>query len=227
MRAVVIGSARTAEEIGRAFPGAVVRTSAGDSVLADIPAGPSVVIATPGAEPIAPDGYGAGLLLDAWALLSRPDLRAGEEAVRRWLNAAALMSPGAPVVIGGDAGLATVQAVIRWDPAGFAERELSERRELGFAPVARLAAITGAAADVSDLLANARLPATTEELGAAPAPSTRQGGEAQADLTRVLLRVPRPEGVHLAEALHAAAAVRSARKSGGPVKVVLDPLEVV
>lgn len=226
MRAVVIGSARTAEEIGRAFPGAVVRTSAGDSVLSDIPPGPCVVIATPGAEPVAPAGYGAGLLLDAWALLSRPDLRAGEEAVRRWLNAAALVSPGAPVIIGGDAGLAAVQAVIRWDPSGFADRELAERRELGFAPVARLASLTGASADVSDFLANARLPETTEELGAAPV-TARQGGEAQANLTRVLLRVPRPDGVHLAEALHAAAAARSARKSGGPVKVVLDPLEVV
>ena len=31
----------------------------------------------------------AALLLDAWALLDRADLRAGEETLRRWLAAAA------------------------------------------------------------------------------------------------------------------------------------------
>ena len=80
LRAVVVGSARTAEELGRAFPGAVLRTSAGDAVLAEVPAGPSVVVATPGAEPLVPGGYGAALLLDGWALLSRPDLRAAGDA---------------------------------------------------------------------------------------------------------------------------------------------------
>ena len=51
-------------------------------VLADIPPGPALVVATPGAEPLA--RYGAALLLDAAALLARPDLRAAEEALRRW-----------------------------------------------------------------------------------------------------------------------------------------------
>jgi hypothetical protein len=32
--------------------------------------------------------------------------------------------------------------------------------------------------------------------------------------------------VALAEALHAASAVRSARKSGGPLRIALDPLEL-
>jgi primosomal protein N' (replication factor Y) len=54
-----------------------------DAVLADVPAGPALVVATPGAESVAPDGDGAALLPDGWALLSRPDLRAAEEALRR------------------------------------------------------------------------------------------------------------------------------------------------
>ena len=40
-------------------------------------------------------GYGAALLLDGWALLSRPDLRVVEETLRRWLGAAALVVPHA------------------------------------------------------------------------------------------------------------------------------------
>jgi primosomal protein N' (replication factor Y) len=228
MRAMIVGSARTAEEIGRAFSGTVVRTSAGDNVLASIPPGPSVVVATPGAEPVVEGGYGAALLLDGWALLSRLDLRAAEEAVRRWLNAAALVAHDGQVVMNADSGIAAVQAVVRWDPATHAERELAERRELGFGPATRLAALTGASADISDLLANATLPESTEELGSAPVAAPNRTGAATSEpLSRVLLRVPRPDGPRLAEALHAAAAIRSARKSGGAVRIVLDPLEVI
>jgi primosomal protein N' (replication factor Y) len=224
MRAVVIGSDRTAEEIGRAFAGVVTRTSAGDQVLAEIPDGPSVVIATPGAEPVAPGGYGAALLLDGWALLSRPDLRAGEESLRRWCNAAALVAADGSVVVGADSSLAPVQALVRWDPSGYAARELADRRELGFPPVSRMASLTGAPPDVSELLSIAKLPSSAEELGSVPV--TGRGG-AHSDIVRSLLRVPRPDGLALAEALHAAAAVRSARKSGSAVRIALDPIDLV
>ena len=77
------------------------------------------MVATPGAEPAADGGYAAALLLDAQALLGRADLRAGEEALRRWMNAAALVRPrsdGGIVVVLADAALPAVQALIRWDP---------------------------------------------------------------------------------------------------------------
>jgi primosomal protein N' (replication factor Y) len=45
-------------------------------------------------------------------------------------------------------------------------------------------------------------------------------------LERLLLRVPRADGGALAEALHAAAAVRSARKAPHPVRIQLDPAEL-
>jgi primosomal protein N' (replication factor Y) len=224
LRAMVVGSTRTAEELGRAFPGVVLRVSAGDSVLADIPAGPALVVATPGAEPVAPDGYGAALLLDGWALLSRPDLRAAEEAMRRWANAAALVRGDGTVIVGADASLAVVQALLRWDPAGHAERELADRRELHFPPISRMAALVGAPADVAELLSLSQLPGSAEELGSVPVQAVR-GGQPTEHI-RSLLRVPRPDGVALAEALHAAAAVRSARKSGGAVRIMLDPLEL-
>jgi primosomal protein N' (replication factor Y) (superfamily II helicase) len=224
LRAMVVGSSRTAEELGRAFPGVVLRTSAGDSVLSEIPAGPAVVVATPGAEPVAPDGYGAGLLLDGWALLSRPDLRAAEETMRRWANAAALVRGDGTVIVGADASLPVVQALLRWDPAGQAERELADRRELRFPPISRMAALVGAPADVAELLSLSQLPESTEELGSVPVAPGRGG--ASTEQIRSLLRVPRPDGVALAEALHAAAAVRSAKKSGGAVRVMLDPLEL-
>ena len=214
MRALIVGSARTAEELGRAFPGLPVRTSAGDSVLDQVAAGPSLVVATPGAEPLADGGYGAALLLDGWALLARPDLRAAEEAFRRWSNAAALVRSDGQVVVGADAGIPAVQALVRWDAAGHAARELEERVELGFPPAVRMASLAGVAGAIAETLELAQLPSPSDVIG--PVLTT---DEAQ----RVLIRVPRQLGGELASSLKAAAAIRSARKATDPVRIELDP----
>jgi primosomal protein N' (replication factor Y) len=214
MRALVVGSARTAEELGRAFPGVPVRTSSGDTVLAQVPDGPGLVVATPGAEPPADGGYGAALLLDGWALLSRADLRAAEETFRRWSNAAALVRSDGRVVIGAEAAVPTVQALVRWDAAGHAARELAERAALGFPPAVRMASLTGAPGAVADVIELAQLPEPSEVIG--PVPTDDDG-------QRLLVRVPRQLGGELAASLKAAAAIRSARKAADPVRIVLDP----
>jgi primosomal protein N' (replication factor Y) len=221
LRAAVVGARRTAEELGRAFPGVPVRTSGREEVLSAVPAEAGLVVATPGAEPVAAaGGYGAVLLLDSWALLTRADLRAGEEALRRWLAAAALARPaaaGGRVVLVADGALVPVQALLRWDPAWFAARELAERRELGFPPAARMASLTGPPEAVADLLAATRLPAGAELLGPVPA------GEGQ---ERMLVRVARGQAAAMAVALHAAAGVRTARKASQPVRIQVDPLSL-
>jgi primosomal protein N' (replication factor Y) (superfamily II helicase) len=244
LRALVTGAARTAEELGRAFPGVPVRTSGGQHVLAVVPAEPALVIATPGAEPVAPGGYAAALLLDGWALLGRPSLRAAEEALRRWLNAAALVRPAAPVVVLAEAALPAVQALIRWDPVTFSERELAERAELGFPPAVRMAAVTGPPEAVSDFVgtlssSEGGLPDQAEVLGPIPLEGARgyggraaphdqggSGGDRPPEASRALIRIRRRDGLELARALHAAQATRSARKDGGAIRVQLDPAEV-
>ena len=227
LRAGVVGARRTADELGRAFPGAVVRTSGRDAVLATVSAEPALVVATPGAEPVAEGGYGAVLLLDAWALLGRPDLRAGEETLRRWLLAAALARPGAKggqVVVMADASLPVVQALVRWDPAWHARRELADREALGFPPAVRMAALTASSAAIADLLAHADLPDGGEVLG--PLPVDERVEHDDGPRERALVRVSRQHGAELAGALKAAMAIRSARKAGETVRVVLDPAEV-
>ena len=221
LRASVTGARRTAEELGRAFPGYPVRTSGRDEILDTVPAEAAVVVATPGAEPVAEGGYGAVLLLDTWALLSRADLRAAEETMRRWLSAAALARPGPAggrVVVVADGSLAPVQALLRWDPGWFAARELAERRELGFPPAARMASVTGKAEAVAEFLAAARLPEDVDLLGPVPAAD---------DQERMLLRVSRGRAAALARALHEAAAVRSVKKSPHPIRVQVDPAELL
>ncbi|GIF17421.1 primosomal protein N' (replication factor Y) [Actinoplanes tereljensis] len=218
LRASITGAKRTAEELGRAFPDTPVRTSGRDEILDGVPATASVVVATPGAEPIAEGGYGAVLLLDTWALLTRSDLRAAEETMRRWLTASALARPakqGGKVVVVADGSLAAVQALIRWDPGWFAARELAERRELSFPPASRMASLTGTAEAIAELLDAARLPDTAEILGPVPADDD--------DQERMLVRTSRSQAAAMAHALHEAAGVRSAKRSTLPVRIEVDP----
>lgn len=227
LRAMVVGAKRTAEELGRAFPGVAVRTSGAHEVLSTVPGQPALVVCTPGAEPVAEGGYGAALLLDGWALLGRQDLRAAEETVRRWMAAAALVRPasaGGRVVVGAEAGLAPVQALVRWDPAWHAERELAERRELGFPPAVRMASVEGAPGAVAALLAELALPDSGEVLGPVPLAEPDAG---HPDRERALVRVLRADGKALAASLAAAQAGRVARKETSPVRVQLDPLELI
>ncbi|HEX7462587.1 MAG TPA: primosomal protein N' [Dermatophilaceae bacterium] len=194
LRSSVVGARRTAEELGRSFPGIPVHTSGAGGVLTSVPARPSLVIATPGAEPVAEGGYAATLLLDAWASMDRPTLDASEEALRRWLGAAAL-TRGAP-----DGGVAVlcgapthttlplVEALVRWDPEWFIARELAERVDLSLPPAVRMAQLVGSRVAVQRAVEQAGLADSVERLGPLPwtptGPAAAAGSGAQALATR-------------------------------------------
>ena len=163
------GATRTAEELGRAFPNVPVISSAGDHVRASVGPEPALVVATPGAEPVAFGGYAAALLLDADRMLRFDSLRAPEAALRRWLNAAALVRPAAleGTVVTTASPSPVEQALVRWDPAWFARQELEERAQTGLPPAVRTAAVTGAEADVrafmEEFLGSSALPERVRE----------------------------------------------------------------
>ncbi|MDL2080278.1 primosomal protein N' [Streptomyces sp. GXMU-J15] len=239
LRAQVVGARRTAEELGRAFPAVPVRTSGREHVLDTVPGAPALVVSTPGAEPVAEGGYAAALLLDGWAMLGRPDLRAGEDALWRWIGAAGLVRPqtaGGIVVAVAEPTLRPVQALVRWDPVGHAVRELAERAELGFPPVSRMAAVSGAVAAVGEFLRAVELPAEAEVLGPVPVPVVSSGGPRRVGAPppgerweRALIRVPPGKGAALAAALKAAQAARMARGAAGgeaAVRVRIDPPDI-
>ncbi|MGW4349511.1 primosomal protein N' [Streptomyces sp. NPDC004690] len=236
LRAQVVGARRTAEELGRAFPAVPVRTSGREHVLDTVPGAPALVVSTPGAEPVAEGGYAAALLLDGWAMLGRPDLRAGEDALRRWIAAAALVRPqeaGGTVVVVAEPTLRPVQALVRWDPVGHAVRELAERAELGFPPVSRMAAVTGPPEAVAEFLRTAALPGEAEVLGPVPLPVTPPGRPRRTGAPppgeqwdRALVRVPPGSGAALAAALKAAQAARTARGAADGVWVRIDPPDI-
>ena len=229
LRSVRVGSERTAEELGRAFPGVPVRVSGARSaagVLASVPDVPSVVVSTPGAEPVAPGGYAAALLLDASVSTAGGSLRTGEDALRRWLTAAALVRPasdGGVVLLVGDAEERVTQALVRWDPAGYASRELAERAELALPPTVRIASVTGPRDAVDTLVARLDVPAARgPRAGArrrrARSRSSPRSGPSSASRGN--------RGAALARSLSASQAVRSARREGGTVRVQLDPADL-
>lgn len=239
LRAQIVGARRTAEELGRAFPAVPVRTSGREQVLDTVGGTPALVVSTPGAEPVAEGGYAAALLLDGWAMLGRPDLRAGEEALRRWIGAAALVrqqGAGGTVVVVAEPTLSPVQALVRWDPVGHAVRELAERAELGFPPVSRMAAVSGPVDSVTPFLAGAGLPGDAEVLGPVPVPVTEAGRPRRVGAPpvgerweRALVRVPPGSGAALAAALKTAQAARMARGAAGgaePIRIRVDPLDI-
>lgn len=173
-----VGAGRTAEELGRAFPQVPVISSSERTVRARVGSAPALVVATPGAEPVAEGGYAAALLLDGNQMLARPWLRAEEQTLRRWFNAAALVrssSDGGTVVVTADQDRA-VSALVRWDPAGHSARELQERHELGLPPAVRTAALTGPRDAVEATLRDLALPERVRVVGPAPVEQTPGNG---------------------------------------------------
>ncbi len=222
VRSSIVGARRTAEELGRAFPGVPVDRSGADTVLETVPGTPRLVVATPGAEPVSESGYAAVLLLDAWALLDRASLLAGEESLRRWMGAAALARPSAPVVLCGApvaARLLAVEALVRWDPAWFAAREWEDRDRLGLPPTALFGTVVGSRVAVGRALSDLRMPSGGGVLGPLP---TGVGED-----VRAVVRVPHEAAGELARELAAVRALASARKDPDTARVhvgVADPL---
>lgn len=259
LRSVRVGSQRTAEELGRAFAGVPVQVSgaaAAGGVLGAVSSRPALVVATPGAEPVAEGGYAAALLLDAAVSTAHVGLDVAQDALARWLAAAALVRPataGGQVLLVGDAAPAPTNALVRWDPALLADRELDERAELSLPPAVRVAAVTGDRPAVAALLGRVELARPDAVLGPVevpappprgrapgtgpgPLPGTAKGAGAgdgagpgllDAPPVRAVVRVPVRDGRRLARELAASLAVRSARREPGSVRVELDPKEIL
>jgi len=207
LRVVTMGTGRTAEELGRAFPGARIIIADGEHSIQELGSEPALVIATRGAEPIPVGGYRAILILDGERMLARESLRVGEDCLRWWSNAAALAAPGAPVVLVGVGG-ALARALNAWQPEAFASSELADRRQLRFPPAVRVASVTGTAADVAAALSDLGESAGVDVLGPVGT---------EAPLVRAIVRFGYAKGDEVSHSLKASV-VRNAAKRRRPAK---------
>jgi primosomal protein N' (replication factor Y) len=188
LRTAGAGTRRTAEDLGRAFPGVKVVVSDGDRPLLDIDARPALVIATRGAEPLAAGGYRAVLLLDGERMVARESLRVGEDVLRWWSDAAALAADDATVLLVGVGG-SVASALATWSHPDYARAELADRRALRFPPSVRTATLQGAPDAVEAAIRD--LPPSAEALG-----TTEAEGRA-----RAIIRFDYAHGAEVAEAV--------------------------
>ncbi|MFM1984454.1 MAG: hypothetical protein RL723_889 [Actinomycetota bacterium] len=229
MRLGVAGAARTAAEFGKAFPGSRIIESTGESPILHAPPN-SLVIATPGAEPITRGGYSAVVILDAQKALAKDSLRATEDAIRTWCNAIALMnSAGSAVLVGLSGTLAT--KVSLWAVDEISTHELESRIELRFPPAIRLASIGAERNLIQDVIQDLGNIDGVEILG--PISITDKGSEIE---SRVLLKYEYSIGAKLAETLKtkslklSAGHQRFSAKSGRamrPIRIKMDDHEVI
>jgi primosomal protein N' (replication factor Y) len=137
--------------------------------------------------------------------------------------------------------LPAVEALVRWDPAWLAERELAERAELGLPPALRVAQLTGSRKALEGALVQLEqqgLPPGAQVLGPVPLgpaavhrgptppPGEAVGSPRAVADHHVLVRVPPEATLELTRALIALRAVRSARKEAEVVTVRVDPLDM-
>ena len=215
LRASSVGAGRTAEELGRAFPGIPVVWSEAERIVREVSAEPALVVATPGAEPRAIGGYRAIVLLDARA--ASPTLSAGEQLVRRWFAAVRLIQTGGHVCVVADPAAPEVQALLRWDSRWFAQRELEQRASVGLPPVTKVAEVTGSSVGVGQVARSISVP--HRSLGPVEIDDGRS--------VRSYLVVPRSSGSALTQELSAILRTASLRESAvRDVRVRMDPRDM-
>ncbi len=216
------GSERTADELGRAFPGVRVIVADGEHPVTHIDARPALVVATRGAEPLAAGGYRAVILLDGDRMLLADELRIGESCLRWWSNAAALAAPGAPVHLVGVAG-PVARALATWTQSAYARAELADRAGLRMPPTVRVASVDGTRPAVEAALTALRTAVPELDQEAVLGPLPRDEG------VRALVRFEYGIGARVAESLRAsvvAHAIKARRPAKGRAPGARNTLKV-
>lgn len=147
-----IGDERLVEELGRAFPNQLIVSSNAEHRVLLAPNHSAIVVATPGTEPIAQNGYTAGVIVDSRLSLERATLSAEEDSRRRWFAFATLLQPGSELFIDCEYTNRNLQSLVRWDGLGASLRELQERENLLLPPHAKTVEIRGEYNSVAELI---------------------------------------------------------------------------
>ena len=213
-----MGSQRTVEQFEEQFAGTRVILSDGDHPRESVDARPALIVATRGAEPIAAGGYRAVILLDAERLLGLETLRAGEDCLRWWENAAALAAEDGLCVMASGGG-PVVRAFVTGRTEEWLMQELADRYELRYPPMVRVASVTGGSPEVERALRALDGVPGVDALGPAPF-VPRDARDTPASLVRAIVRFEYAHGVEVAKRLRgalvadAAGATSAARRAG-------------
>ena len=210
-----IGDERTLEEIGKAFPGVTIRSSNQSSMILDEVRGPCIVLATPGSEPRATNGYSAIVFLDSRIFLERATVNAEEQARLNWFSISALAAKNAEVFLDVVATDPNFQALLRWDPWHSASRDLMERSDLQLPPQFKAVSVIGPHSDIHNMAL---------EFSQNYLVSSLQSTD-DVYLSKIILRSSNQNGQGLVDDLLNYCRIRSAHGLSG-LKVRVDPIEL-
>ena len=210
-----IGDERTLEEIGKAFPGTTIRSSNQASMILDEIRDSCIVLATPGSEPRARNGYSAIIFLDSRVFLERATVNAEEQARLNWFSVSALASLNGEVFIDVVSTDPNFQALLRWDPWHSATRDLLERSDLQLPPQFKAISVIGPHADIHSMALEFSKKYLTSSLQSTD----------DVYLSKIILRASDQHGQGLVDDLLNYCRIRSAHGLTA-LKVRVDPIEL-
>ncbi|WP_124054847.1 primosomal protein N' family DNA-binding protein [Arcanobacterium ihumii] len=136
-KAIKIGSHRTAQEIGRAFPRTSINLIGPENFDREISDKPKIVICTPGYEPRTKNGFTTAVVLDAGYLLRSHHLESESYFLRTMAKIASRVrtrNNDGKLLIVGDVAEPLLDAVGRWDFETWEQQTLEERHQLQLPP---------------------------------------------------------------------------------------------
>ncbi len=194
------GIDRAAEEISRAFPGYPVVLSAGDVIKQRVESKPSLVLATPGAQPLVDGGYAAVVVLDATRFFSHTDLNTQERARELLLETSSLIRKTGKVLLVIDESHPITSAIARWNIAPLLKREIADREELKLPPTVASAVIVTDSVTAPQIVSglqkafsDGRLPQSARIYGPTMMPK---------DLAKIVIHAAHQEWRQMAQVLH-------------------------
>ncbi|MDQ4144072.1 MAG: primosomal protein N' [Actinomycetota bacterium] len=219
------GSERLAEQIARSFPRASVQRMDPDVLAREdfrSDARPDIYVTTwIGTKPaLRPDVALVGVL-DGDALIRRPDFRAAESAYQAFSEMAEWAGPasrgGRLVIQCSEPAHHAVQAVVRADHDFFVERELEQRRELGYPPFRELVKVGASGPRAKEVIEEAAVIARKTGARVLGPIAVRVAGPDEDPSQEILVKV--------ADALVVADALRPllAATPAGELRVDVDP----
>jgi primosomal protein N' (replication factor Y) len=128
------GIEKVKDEISKSIPNIPLYTSTSEKELSGPTHGSVIVIATAGMEPVALEGYSAIILLDGEHIVSRPLVRAEEDALQRWFKTLQLLRKNGQVFVSLASNHRITQSIIAGESLKYLRNEIEERQRMGLPP---------------------------------------------------------------------------------------------
>ena len=241
IRAVRIGSQRTAQEIGRAFKGESIHVAGVGEARSTLDGSRRIVVSTPGVAPIVDGGYAAGIVLDAGYMLRSSRLESEVQFLRTIAHTAAHIrarSVGGTLLVVGDVSNELISALHTWDMAGWTDNLLRERSEIGLPPTSVWVELKGPEHSLRDYLGMLRSVAHERGYDAEGVPvDALFAGGAQDVIPGMAVLGPNPAGDEMVaylryseaeraektDVVYAAYRAASAHRLSPGLRIVVDP----